>query len=249
MCNQVRSSRKAGRVLLCFIAVLGGALLAAGPVWGQAPPLLSGTLLRVKFDTTAGSQKSRAGDAVQAHLIEPAMAGNTEVLPIDTILSGEVRDARQANEKWGMHPMLRLEFHKVTLPDGRTFQFRASAANLGMALKTDSEGVITPKKILLGPLSSITKKDLVLVATAAGIGAAIGAASIPPSIAGPGAGVGAMAAAGVALLVILEVHELSGKGKNFELKKGRKAWLRMDHDLEMMETTPINLGRKSALQP
>jgi hypothetical protein len=110
--------------------------------------------------------------------------------------------------------MIRLGFNRVTLPDGRSFPVRASLADLGVSEYVDSEGAASTVPPSKG-------KDIGSAAASAGIGAGVGA------IAGgaKGAGVGA----GIDALGTLAEH--LAQWDDFTLKKGRKAWLRLDTDL------------------
>jgi hypothetical protein len=146
--------------------------------------------------------------------------GITEVLPAGTVLTGRVVDARPGSKRTRTFPMLRLKFDRLTLPDGRTFPVEAALADLGVSLKVDAEGVVMQPEATLGD-------DVAVAGTSAGIGAGIG------GIAGgkKGAARGAAIGAAVGILADLAAHD--AQWWDFVLKRGRKAWLRLDADLSV----------------
>lgn len=197
-------------------------LLLACPLFGQNSPVTvaSGTRLRVEFNSVSGTDSSRVNDGVEVHLLKPVIAANREGLPAGTILSGRVLAVRKGNKHTHTYPMLRLGFDNATLPDGRSFPISASLADLGVSLKVDSEGAAMPEEATKG-------EDIGTVAAAGGAGAGIGAAAGG----GKGAATGAAIGAGAGGLLDLASH--AAQWYDFTLKKGRKAWLRLDADLEV----------------
>jgi len=89
----------------------------------QAP---AGTPLHLRLLTTVGSYASRTGEQVRAVLIAPVMAGGETLLPEASILSGTVKSVRRVG--FGIKhetASLKLEFSRVTLPNGESFPISA----------------------------------------------------------------------------------------------------------------------------
>ncbi len=186
----------------------------------QTPPTVTaGTRLRVQFNTEVGTGISRVNDGVEAHLLKPAEADAHEVLPVGTVLAGRVLAVRRGNKHTKTCPMIRLGFNRVTLPDGRSFPFEASLADLGVSEYVDSEGAASTKP----PTKA---GDIAVPVTTGAAGAGVGAIGGGAKGAEIGAGVGAA----VGVLSDLAAHSL--QWDDFKLKRGRKAWLRLDSDLE-----------------
>jgi len=224
----VGSATSTSRGFRCFgFYILGLALLAAGPLPGQEaqPTVMAGTKLRVQFNSEVGTAISRVNDGVEVHLLKPVEAQGREVLPVGTVLSGRVLGVRKGDKHTKSYAMIRLGFNRVTLPDGRTFPVQASLADLGVSEYVDSEGAASTKPP--------TKTGDVAVPVATGAaGAGIGAIGGGAKGAGIGAGVGA----GIGVLSDLAAH--AAQWYDFTLKKGRKAWLRLDQDLILESPVP-----------
>jgi hypothetical protein len=190
---------------------------------GENAPITvtAGTRLRVEFNSSVGTDSSRVNDGVEVHLLKPVIVANRDVLPTGTILSGRVLAARKGDKRTHTYPMIRLGFDKATLPDGRSFPVDASLADLGVALTVDSEGAATQPEATKG-------EDIGTVAGTTGAGAGIGAATGG----GKGAATGAAVGAGAGGLLDLASH--AAQWYDFTLKKGRKAWLRLNADLEIV---------------
>jgi hypothetical protein len=181
---------------------------------------MAGTKLRVQFNSDVGTAISRVNDGVEVHIIKPGEGAGRNVLPVGTILSGRVIAVRRGDKHTKAYAMIRLGFNRVTLPGGPSFPVQASLADLGIREYVDSEGgasTVPPSK----------GKDIGTAAASAGAGAGIGAIAGGAKGAGVGAGIGA----GVDALGTLAEH--IAQWDDFTLKKGRKAWLRLDADLEI----------------
>lgn len=185
----------------------------------------AGARLRVEFDTAVGSAISRVNDGVEIHLLKPIVVAGRPVVPAGSVLSGRVLAARSGDKHRQTFPILRLGFDKLILPDGRAFSVATSLADLGALLKVDSEGTAMPKEANKGG-------DAAGVAGDAGVGAAVGGIAGG----GKGAATGAAIGAGIGILGDLAAH--SAQWQDFILKKGRKAWLRLDSDLELGTESP-----------
>jgi len=195
-------------------------LLLASPLVGQDSTITAaaGTRLRVEFASTVGTDTSRIKDGVEVHLLKAVLVENQEVLPAGTILSGRVLAVHKGNKHTHTFPILRLAFDQAALPDGRKIPLQASLADLGATLKIDSEGTAMPPEATTGD-------DIRTVATTGAAGAGIGRLASGGSGAAKGAAIGA----GIGGLLDLASH--AAQWDDFRLKKGRKAWLRLDEDL------------------
>lgn len=207
--------------------ILGLALLTAPLLRGQEaqPTVMAGTRLRVKFDSTFGTAISREGDGVQVQLLKAVEAEGREVLPVGTILTGRVLAARKGNKHTKTFPMIRLGFTSAKLPDGHSFPIEASLADLGVSEYVDSEGAASTKPPTKGG-------DVAVPVTTGAAGAGIGA------IAGGGKGAAVGAGVGGAIGVLSDLAAHSLQWDDFALKKGRKAWLRLDRDLTLSAPNP-----------
>ena len=195
-------------------------LLMALPVFAQQTPpaLTAGTKLRVLFNSEVGTGTSRVGDGVEVRLLKPAEADGREVLPLGTVLSGRVLAVRKGDKHRKAYPMIGLAFSRVTLPDGRTLPVQASLADLGTEEYVDSEGAASTRPPTKG-------EDIGVPVATGAAGAGVGA------IAGGGKGAAIGAGAGAAVGALSDLAEHVGQWQDFALKKGRKAWLRLDADL------------------
>lgn len=192
-----------------------------------SPAATAGSRLRVQFDSEVGTATSRINDGVGAHLLQAVLAGGREVLPAGAILSGRVLDVRRGDKHAKSYPMIRLGFNRVTLPDGQSFPLEASLADLGVSEYVDSEGAASTKPP--------TKAGDIGVPVATGAaGAGIGAIGGGAKGAEIGAGVG------TAIGVLSDLAAHSAQWEDFKLKRGRKAWLRLDADLVLVQSQNAN---------
>jgi len=180
----------------------------------------AGTRLRVKLETPVDTKTSRVGDGVRAVLIEPVSIQGRVLLAVDTYLAGHVTAIRPANRKEHVPAVLNLAFEKITLPDGRVLHGEGAIQSLGMMLRVDREGAVSQEEV--------TKGEAVGgVATGAAAGAGVGA------IAGKGKGAAIGAGVGGVLATLGALAAASAQWDDFELKKGRKMWLRLNQDLAL----------------
>jgi hypothetical protein len=230
-----------GRIKQAIKAVSGvlGAIvliaLAGSAAQARESAVLAGTRLRVQFDSAVGTAISRVNDGVEVHLLKPVEAEGREVLPVGAILTGRVLAVRKGDKHRKVYPMIRLGFTQLRLPDGRTFPVEAALADLGAAQYVDVEGVASTVPPTKGG-------DIAVPVTTGAAGAGIG------GIAGgaKGAGIGAGVGAGIGILADLAAHSL--QWDDFTLKRGRKAWLRLNADLEI-EKPPAGAAGKSENSP
>jgi hypothetical protein len=200
----------------------------------EAPPtVMAGTKLRVEFNNEVGTGISRVGDGVEVHLLKAVEAEGREVLPAGTVLSGRVLAVHKGDKHRKAFPMIRLGFTRATLPDGRSFPANASLADLGVNEYVDSEGAASTKPVTKGG-------EVAVPVTTGAAGAGIGAA------AGGGKGAGEGAAIGGAIGVLGDVAARSAQWDDFKLKRGRKAWLRLDEDLALAPSATVSTPGVSA---
>lgn len=204
-----------------ILAVVRGFAPSKGENESAATPkqspltVMAGTQLRIRFDSTVGTAISRPGDTVDARLLYPVKNWTGVILPAGTLFAGHVLFARAGDKRTRTFPAIRLEFTRATLPDGRSFPMQAVLANLGNGEYVDSEGAASTVPTPKGESASA-------VTSSAGLGGVVGATSGSWKGAGIGAGVGG------AIGVLADLAANSGQWDDFTLKKGRKAWLRLD---------------------
>jgi hypothetical protein len=213
---------KSGAAQRACVEILMCLWLAVSPLRAQEAALTvpAGTRLRVQFTMPVGSAVSRPGDGVEARLLKPVEVHGRFVMPAGAILSGRVLAARAGNKRARIFPMLRLGFNRLTLPDGRAVPVAASLADLGIMLTVDAEGAVMPPEATAG-------QDVAAAGTSGAIGAGVG------GIAGGGKGAATGAGIGTAVGILADLAAHSAQWEDFTLKAGRKAWLRLDADLEI----------------
>ncbi|HZO99962.1 MAG TPA: hypothetical protein VFD30_06700 [Terriglobia bacterium] len=209
-------------LILVVLTIISGSVMTLGQEESVTVP--AGTRLRAKLNSTVGTKNSRIGDGIEAVLIEPVRVNGLEVLPQGTYLSGRIEAVRSGDKKQRVFAMLRPSFTKVTLPDGSKFDVRASVQSLGTTMDVDPEGAVTERRESKGEKVGV---DAATVGAGAGVGGI--------AAGGKGAAVGAGVGAGIAALG--ELADALTKYEDFELKKGRKLWLRLDQDLVVAPTT------------
>jgi len=221
--------RRSSSGMVCAL-LLPGLLLCAE---GAPTTLTAGTRLRVEFNMPVGTAISRVNDGVEVHVLKPVLAAGREVLPLGTIVSGRVLAVRKGDKHAHTIPMLRLGFDRIRLPDGREFAAAAALADLGMMLKVDSEGAAMTEKATRG-------ERVGGVAASGGVGAGVG------GIAGGGKGAATGAAIGTGIGVLGDLATRGIEYEDFTLKKGRKAWLRLDADVQIIGTGEEQQGKATS---
>ncbi|HXE90476.1 MAG TPA: hypothetical protein VNK82_05870 [Terriglobales bacterium] len=208
------------------LAILLAFVCGSGPARAQSDTvsLLAGTRLRAKLESSVSTKTARVGDGVEVILLQPVERGSNVLVPTGSRLTGRVEDVRAADRKQRISARLRLAFYRMTFPDGRALEAPASLQSLGMSQDVDAEGVATQPGISKGETAGV-------VVTGAGVGAGIGAAAGGAKGAGIGAGIGG------AIAVLGALAEASARWDDFELKKGRKLWLRLDQDVTLSEVS------------
>src|SRR5205814_23702 len=105
--------------------------------------LPAGTACKILLLGNVSASKSKAGDAIQARLIEPVLVNSRVVLPAGSLFQGRV--VKQTPPRWGSRAgSLYLAFTGVTLPGGNLIPIAASLAGAeldhGSHTRIDAEG-------------------------------------------------------------------------------------------------------------
>jgi len=209
-----------------FTTMLLTVISATGMIHGQSETVTvpSGTRLRAKLNSAVGTKTSRIGDGIEAVLVEPVSVSGQVALPQGAYLFGRIEAVRPGDKRHKAFAMLRPMFTKIKLPIGAQFDVHASVQSLGITMDVDSEGAVTEHRESKGEKVGV---DATTVGAGAGIGGVAGG--------GKGAAIGAGVGGGIAALG--ELAEALSKYEDFELKRGRKLWLRLDGDLVLSQGT------------
>jgi hypothetical protein len=105
--------------------------------------LPAGTACKILLLGDVSASKSKAGDLVQARLLEPVFSNSRLVLPAGTLFEGKV--VKQTPPRWGSRAgSLSLAFTGLTLPGGNVIPMAASLAGAELDrrshTKIDAEG-------------------------------------------------------------------------------------------------------------
>ena len=169
----------------------------------------------MKLDSTISTNVAHLGDTVEATLVKRIDRNGIVLLPAGTVIRGQVKGVRAANERDKIEPDLLLAFDQIVLADGRAFQTSASIADAGRKKRVDSMGAVTRPEMT-------GRKKLATIAIFSATGAIAGS-----HYEAKGAGIGAAAGAGFGSLpVLLDDRRYS----DFELRKGSKLWLRLNSE-------------------
>ena len=135
------------------------------PVYSVA----SGTMLRVRMNTTITSKTARVGDTFSATVTEPVYSTTgVVVIPTGSTVNGRV-DSVAAAAKGGKVGTIDASFTSVRLPNGRLRAINGSLADLdSKSAKSDNEGTASGDK---------TKhRKIIFIGGGAGGGAILGGA-------------------------------------------------------------------------
>jgi hypothetical protein len=130
----------------------GFATTEAAPAEPEAPSAVGyqsaipgGTQCRLLLLSTVSASKNRAGDKVQARLLDPVVLNSRVVLPAGSLFDGAVvkqTPPRMLSRAGSIY----LKFNSVLLPDGSTYDISASVASLELDRRShtriDAEGRI-----------------------------------------------------------------------------------------------------------
>ena len=127
------SCRRLAPFLLMFCSVLALA----------CDTLPAGQTFWIRLTTPVSSYSSKAGDRVDAVLIEDAVCGDSVVLPLGAKISGTVRSVRKVG--WGIRhetAALHLEFYRAIPPNGQPMAVSATVLEVENAREQVTKGVI-----------------------------------------------------------------------------------------------------------
>jgi hypothetical protein len=115
----------------------------AGTDFSGPETLPAGTSCKILLLGNVSASKSKAGDLVQARLIEPVLVNSRVVLPTGSLFQGRV--VKRTPPRWGSRAgSLYLTFTGVTLPGGNLIPLAASLAGAeldrGSHTRIDAEG-------------------------------------------------------------------------------------------------------------
>jgi len=116
---------------------------AEGANFSGLETLPAGTACKILLLGNVSASKSKAGDMVQARLLEPVLANSRIVLPTGSLFQGSV--VKRTPPRWGSRAgSLYLTFTSVTLPGGNLLPIAASLAGAeldrGSHTRIDEEG-------------------------------------------------------------------------------------------------------------
>jgi hypothetical protein len=177
--------------------------------------LHEGTLLKVTILQGLSTSTTIAGSPFTASLVEPVEKDGRVILPVGSILDGQVTEVHSGRRISGA-AALHLEPRSVTLPDGTHYILHAQLVGTGKTqFRIDGEGTLKRK--------DNKKEDIAVFSLATGAGAATGAMI--------GGGVGAIVGASIG----------AGVSTVIWLKQDRQATLPKDISLVFSLTTPMIL--------
>ncbi len=177
--------------------------------------LREGTLFHVRMREDISTSTTAEGSPFSAELMEPIEKNGRIIIPIGSILNGQVTMVRSGKRISGA-AALHLEPRNVTLPDGTEYILHAQLTDTSFNdFKVDGEGTLKRK--------DDTKKNLAVLSLATGGGAAAGAML--------GGGVGALVGAGVG----------AGVSTYMWLKSDHQGTLQKDVRLIFSLTSPMEL--------
>lgn len=177
--------------------------------------LREGTLLHVRMREDISTATTAEGSKFSAEVMEPIEKNGRVIIPIGSILNGQVTMVRSGRRISGA-AALHLEPRIVTLPDGTEYILHAQLTDTSFGnFKVDDEGTLKRR--------DDTKKNLGVLSLASGGGAAAGAMV--------GGGVGALVGAGLG----------AGVSTYMWLKSDYQATLQKDTRLVFSLTSPMEL--------
>ena len=177
--------------------------------------LREGTLLRVNMVDGVSTESTVAGTKFTASIVEPVEKGGRVIIPIGSVLDGQVTEVHSGRRISG-GALMHLEPRNITLPDGTHYVIHAQLIDTSRSdFKVDREGTLKKREH--------PKETLAVMSLATGSSAVAGAMI--------GGGVGAVVGAGVG----------AGVSTFLWLKQDRQATLQKDSRLVFMLTTPMML--------
>lgn len=177
--------------------------------------LNEGTLLNVRMREQLSTAQTQPGTRFTAEIMEPIMNKGRIVIPMGSILEGQVTTVRSGRRISG-GAAIHLEPKTVTLPDGSVYLVHAQLIDTMLSnVNIDREGTLKSR--------DRGKQTLAVGALTTGTGAVTGAMI--------GGGVGALVGAGIG----------TGAGTYMWLRQERQATIAPDSRMVFSLTTPLEL--------
>jgi hypothetical protein len=201
-----------GKSTLIVLIVVGHLVsLPPGPLrYGRAQENVKvpeDTLFRVELLSPISTATNQRGDQFSCQVLEPREF-------YGAIVSGHITKVRRSGRVKGRSEIA-LAFESITLPDGRSGEFRAQVVEVYDVIGADNAGQADEEGRVMG--RSLRKRDAITIGLSSGIGAAIGGV-----IGGrEGAVVGAAIGAAVGV-----TSTLATKGPDLEFKEGTQFVIR-----------------------
>ncbi len=102
---------------------------------GYVTTINSGSLMAATLKNSLDSGSTQVGEPVETTLPNGLMQDGKQVLPPNTIISGQVSEVVSAKRfKFGANGKIAISFNQVQLPDGRKFPIQASVDTNKMSL-------------------------------------------------------------------------------------------------------------------
>lgn len=190
---------------------------------GRVAYIPAGMMMPVTLNNGLSSESARAGDPVQASLVQPINLGDSEI-PANSVLLGTVTDA-VAGRRMSHSGALGLKFTRLRMPDGVETPITAHIVgglnNYQVGAGDEFHGETTKQKVEHAALDG---------AIGAGSGAIVGTVIGAIASHGYGHGVGRGALAGLGIGAGLGVAEsvLLRKGKDVKVESGKTFNLQLD---------------------
>lgn len=207
-----------------FLVASMGATFAEAQVRKKVTyyPVKTGTVLRVRIDSTLNSKSARPGDTFQTRLVDPVYSSRgVLVIPDGSTINGRVTAAKPATRN-GNPGTIDVAFTSVVLPNGRRATINGTLTDLDSGeTRSDNEGSASVGKT--------RHRNVKFIGGGAAGGAVIGALA--------GGGTGALIGAGVGAAGGYIFKKLS-KGDNAEVKRGTEFGVYLNRAISLPRYNP-----------